>query len=149
METICGACCDNCTSRENCKGCAATNGSPFGGRCVAAEHIKAHGRKSYAQLKNELLHDINVLLSEQGIPEATALYELPGFYVNLAYPVPSGEAVRFLDDKSIYLGTQIDGARNGRCYGVVADESFVLVCSYGDGGKEPELLLYDKRGSRE
>ena len=142
METFCGACCDNCGNKENCKGCVATGGSPFGGRCIAAEYIKAHGRESYAEFKQELLCKVNTLLSRNGIPEATALYELPGFYVNLAYPLPSGETVKFLNDKNIYLGAQIEGAGNGRCYGVVADESFVLVCSYGDGGKEPELLLY-------
>ena len=44
MSSICGANCNECTMKENCKGCAATYGSPFGGRCIAAEYIRVGGR---------------------------------------------------------------------------------------------------------
>lgn len=39
MHTYCGVNCESCPSKENCEGCRETCGSPFGGRCVAAEYI--------------------------------------------------------------------------------------------------------------
>ena len=33
----------------------------------------------------------------------------------------------------------------GRCFGVLANMDFILVCAYGEGGADPELLLYKKR----
>ena len=144
MSSICGANCNECTMKENCKGCAATCGSPFGGRCLAAEYIRVGGRGAYGLFKKNLLAEVNELLRSIGIPEATALYELSGEFVNLAYPLPNGP-VRFLEDKNIYLGTQIEFADIGICYGVVADMGFILVCSYSVNGNDPELLLYKKR----
>ena len=112
MSSICGANCNECTMKENCKGCAATCGSPFGGRCIAAEYIRVGGREAYGLFKKNLLAEVNELLRSIGIPEATALYELSGEFVNLAYPLPNGP-VRFLEDKNIYLGTQIEFADIG------------------------------------
>ena len=77
------------------------------------------------------------------MPLADGLWELAGFYVNLAYPLPSGKTVKLLDDKKIYLGAQIEG--DGTCFGVIADTAFILICSYGLNGSDPELLLYKKR----
>lgn len=145
METICGANCEKCNYHENCSGCTATCGKPFGGTCVAAEYIKIGGKKQYAEFKNQLLQEINSLLKETGIPEAQSLCELPGAFVNLEYPIPSGKTVKFLDDSKVYLGTQIEFADMGVCYGVVADTSFILVCSYSVNGSEPELIAYKKR----
>ena len=33
-----------------------------------------------------------------------------------------------------------------RCFGVVADETFILVCEYGCNGADPEIVLYKRRG---
>ncbi len=145
MKTLCGADCEACQFRGTCRGCEATCGKPFGGTCVAAEYIKANGLEQYAGFKQELLHEINALLKENGVPQAQALYELPGSFVNLSYPIPSGETVKLLDDKKVYLGTQIESADSCRCYGVVADTEFILICSYGDNGSAPELKIYKKR----
>ncbi len=82
-NTICGADCSKCAMKEDCSGCNATNGCPFGEKCFVAEYIK--------------------------------------------------------------LGCQIEFADMGICYGVVADATFVIVCSYSHNGSEPELLLYKKR----
>ena len=65
MRTYCGANCEDCPSKENCKGCRETRGSPFGGRCVAAEYIKFGGLEAYQQFKKELLGEINALLAAQ------------------------------------------------------------------------------------
>lgn len=144
-ESICGASCESCAFRQGCSGCAASCGRPFGGPCVAAEYIRAGGREQYAAFKAELLGEVNALLRANHIPEAEALYELPGHFINLPYPVPSGRAVKLLDDTRVYLGCQIPFADLGICYGVAADTTFLLVCSYSVDGSEPELIAYQKR----
>lgn len=145
MENYCGANCGECSFKENCKGCMATCGKPFGGSCVAAEYIKFAGKDAYNQFKASLLDEINTLLKSNDLPEAEELFELSGAFVNLEYPLPSGQTVKMLDDTKVYLGTQIEFANLGVCYGVVADTSFILVCSYSVNGSEPELLIYKKR----
>ena len=145
MSTYCGANCEGCPSKENCKGCRETCDSPFGGRCVVAEYIKFGGMEAYQQFKLALLDEINALLATQGISPIDGLFELVGEYVNLEYPMPSGEKVKLLNDKNIYLGAQIEVADLGICYGVVADTGFILLCSYSVNGSEPKLIVYKKR----
>lgn len=146
METICGVRCDEgCPFSKDCKGCAETGGRPFGGSCVAAEYIKAGGKEKYEEFKKLLLAEVNGLLAGCGAPEAEKLWELPGWYVDLAYRLPSGREASFLDGSKIYLGAQIEAPGLERCWGVVADMDFILVCSYGEGGSDPELLAYRKR----
>ena len=79
------------------------------------------------------------------MPLAEALYELPGSFVNLEYQLPSGETVKFLHDKNLYLCTQIELADTGICCGVIADMSFILICNFGIDNTDPELILYKKR----
>ena len=145
MNTYCGANCESCPSKESCKGCVATCGSPFGGRCVAAEYSKVGGLEAYRQFKQKLTEEVNALLAVEGLGAVDDLVELVGAYVNLAYTMPSGETVKLLNDKNIYLGAQIEFANLGVCYGVVADTGFILLCSYGKDGSEPELMVYRKR----
>ena len=145
MKNYCGANCEGCPSRERCRGCLETCGSPFGGTCVAAEYIKAGGLEAYRTFKTQLRDEINVMLAAEGIPAADELYELLGEYVNLEYRMPSGESVKFLNDQNIYLGAQIEFAYLGVCYGVVADTAFILICSYSVNGSQPELVLYKRR----
>lgn len=145
MESICGADCAGCTFKEGCRGCKATCGRPFGGACVAAEYIKLGGMEKYREFKQILLEEVNALLRSNDLPAADALCELPGAFVNLSYPLPNGRTEKLLDDKKIYLGTQIEFADRGVCYGVVADTTFILICSYSVDGSEPELVAYRKR----
>ena len=144
-KTICGASCEGCRNIDRCPGCEATGGRPFGGACVAAKYIKAGGLEQYTEFKNRLLGEINSLLREAGIPEAEALYELPGVFVNLRYPLPGGQTAAFLDDTKVYLGTQVMLGDTGLCCGVIADTDFILVSRYGADGSEPELISYRKR----
>lgn len=70
-----------------------------------------------------------------------------GSFVNLEYPVPSG-TVKFLKDDEVYLGTQVKNLLDDSgktCFGVIARENFILVCTYGENGAAPELVLYKKR----
>lgn len=103
-----------------------------------------HGQK-FEFLKKQLINEFNALQIE-GMPKVETLYTLAGNYVNLEYPLPSGNAVPFLDEETTYLGNQLESSLgDGRCFGILGDEGFLLVASYGEGGKDPELLLYKKR----
>ena len=112
---------------------------------VAAEYIKFGGMEAYQQFKQKLMGEINALLATQGIRVIVGLFELVGEYVNLEYLMPSGEKVKLLNDKNIYLGAQIEFTDLGICYGVVADTGFILNCSYSVNYSEPELIIYRKR----
>ena len=34
---------------------------------------------------------------------------------------------------------------SGRCFGIAANADFILVCTYEENGKNPELIVYKKR----
>ena len=97
----------------------------------------------FEAFKRQLIGEINAL-GIDGMPKVEKLNALVGAYVNLAYPLPGGAAVKFLDDGTTYLGNQLEGS-GGRCFGVLANADFILVCTYGADGADPELLLYKKR----
>ena len=110
--------------------------------------------KRYAELsddgqfeafKEQLIAEINALRPE-GMPEVGKLNALVGRYVNLEYWLPNGTAAKFLDDGTTYLGTQLETGMGGdRCFGVVANMEFILICTYEQDGVNPELVLYKKR----
>ncbi len=97
----------------------------------------------FEAFKKQLVDEINALHIE-GMPKLEGLNALVGSYVNLAYPLPSGERVKFLNDGTTYLGNQLETG-DERCFGVLANADFILVCTYGCEGADPELLLYKKR----
>lgn len=142
--SICGTdCCTRCPKLESCGGCERVNGHPFGGTCIAAECIRKEGMEAFQVLKRTLMVEINAL----NIPglQVNDLYLLSGEYVNLKYPLPNGKTVQLLDDRKVYLGNQVEIAGSDRCYGVVADEAYLLVSTYGCGGEQPEIVLYKSR----
>ena len=99
----------------------------------------------FEAFKRQLIDEINALQIE-GMPRLEHLNALVGAYVNLAYPLPSGISVKFLNDQATYLGNQLESEKEpGRCYGILANRDFILICSYGAEGADPELLLYKKR----
>ena len=110
--------------------------------------------KRYAELgdngefeafKRQLIAEINAL-AIPGMPKLEGLNALVGSYVNLAYRLPSGRSVKFLDDETTYLGNQLESEFGGeRCFGVLANMDFILICTYGCEGADPELVLYKKR----
>ena len=136
--TYCGIdCCENCVRFSECGGCEKCAGHPFGGSCIAERN------RDFSALKQQLIEEINAL----GI-DGLIVYDLnllSGEYVNLGYPLFNGTTVRFLNDKDIYLGNQIERQDSERCYGVVADEMFILVCEYACNGVDPEIVLYKRR----
>ena len=144
MLSICGKdCCEKCSRKESCGGCIKVKGHPFGGQCVAANWIQNFGKEGMEERKQALIQEINAL----SIPDLriTDLNLLNGFYVNLEYPLPNGQTAKFLCDENIYWGNQIERPDSERCYGLVADDDFVLVCEYGCNGTDPQIVLYKKR----
>ncbi len=150
MESLCGADCSNCGYGKNmdCKGCANTKGCPFGVQCFVAKYILIGGKESFEQLKKQIISEINDL-DIPGMPKIEDLNPLNGAFVNLSYPLPNGKNVQFLNDKDIYLGNQVECEFNDgemvRCFGVLANMNFILVCEYGPNGDNPELIAYKKR----
>ena len=151
METICGADCSECGFKESCGGCKATNGHPFGGSCMIAECCSSNGAdqcdtlcSSACKLKAQLIEEFNALQIED-MEEVTNLNALKGSFVNLEYALPGGQVIKFWDDNRIYLGNQICKKNSDRCYGLTADENYLLVCEYGENGAEPEIIVFKKR----
>lgn len=145
MKSLCGTDCTKCQWGANCRGCAETNGCPFGKECLVAKHIKLGGMEKYGELKLTLIGEFNGL-GISGMPEIKELYPLCGSFVNLEYTLPGGQKVKFLDDASIYLGNQVECNFSGnRCFGLVAGEDFLLVCEYGENGANPGIVVYTRR----
>ena len=97
----------------------------------------------FEAFKKQLIDEINCL-QIKGMPKLTKLNALVGSYVNLEYPLPSGMKARFLNDHTTYLGNQLETGSD-RCFGVLANKDFILICTYGCNGADPELVLYKKR----
>ena len=56
------------------------------------------------------------------------------------------QGAKFLNEAKTYLGNQFECEYGGdRCFGVVADMDVILICTYEEDGKNPELVLYKKR----
>lgn len=145
-RSICGINCSECQFFGECSGCTETAGCPFGKKCIAAKYIERGGIEAYQALKKKLIDEINEL-DVPYMAEIDELYPLVGSYINLAYPLPSGEKTKFLDDNELYLGAQAESVteNEGKCFGVITNTDFLLVCRYGENGSEPELLLFKKR----
>ena len=135
----------------------------FTGESLTVEQARAYMKQKLPQLdywkryeelsddgqfeafKQQLIDEINALHVE-GMPELKTLNALVGSFVNLEYRLPSGQKVKFLDDGTTYLGNQLECEFGGdRCFGVLANMDFILVCTYEAEGANPELVLYKKR----
>lgn len=103
------------------------------------------GEEKFNEFKNQLIDEVNALQIE-GMPKVENLNALVGKYVNLEYKLPNGKSIKFLDDGATYLGNQLESEFGGdRCFGIVANMDFILVCTYGENGVNPELIVYKKR----
>jgi len=109
------------------------------------EHKYLSGAEQFEAFKQQLIDEVNALHIEH-MPQLKTLSALVGAYINLEYRLPNGQIVRFLDDSATYLGYQLESqTADGRCFGIAANAEFLLVCSYGEGGADPELIVYKKR----
>lgn len=103
------------------------------------------GDDNFSQFKQQLIDEINAL-NVEGMLKVSSLNALVGSFVNLEYRLPNGKTVKFLDDKVTYLGNQLECEFGGdRCFGVIANMEFILVCTYEENGANPELVIYKKR----
>ena len=150
MKAICGANCDKCDlfKSKKCRGCMQTNGCPFGKKCFIAKYISIGEKESFEKLKKEIISEFNSL-NISGMPKIDELYPLNGAFVNLEYSLPNRIKVKFLHDDEIYLGNQVECEFNDgsikKCFGLVANTTFLLVCESGEDGSNPELIMYKQR----
>lgn len=146
MYELCGdSCCESCELKDIvCAGCAETGGHPCGGTCTVAECVMERGLGAMYAQEKAIAEEINALGME-GL-EVGELNLLLGSYINLEYRLPGGQRVKLLDDKRVYWSDRIEREDCDGYYGVVADQSFLLVSTYGCEDTEPEILLYRKRG---
>ena len=146
MEAICGAKCDECElfKSDKCKGCINTKGSPFGKKCWIANYKEFGGRTALAKVQKDLIEEFNSL-NIKGMSEVKELYPLHGSFVNLKYPLPSGEKAHFLNDDESYYGNQLVNKESKKCFGIIANMKFLLVSEYGLNGENPEIIIYKKR----
>lgn len=144
-QSICGVSCAKCNMNYLCKGCAATGGKPFGKECVSAECIGRGG--DLCEYRTKLMAEFNALGIE-GMPEVVNLYALKGSFINIEYTLPNGEKAKFWDDDRIYLGCQLEkegSDAEGRCFGIAADDDYLMVSEYGENGADPVLVCLKKR----
>ena len=150
MKGICGANCSECEllKKKECEGCEKTNGCPFGKKCFIANYISIGGIESYQQFKEQILKEINELQIE-GMPKVEDLYPLNGSFINMEYSLPNQMKVKFLQDNEIYLGNQVECIFNDesmkKCFGLVGNMDFILICEYEEDGQNPEIILYERR----
>ena len=94
-------------------------------------------------MQEQLLAEIKKL----GIKEfekINSLNLLDGSYLNLEVELPNGTKAKLLDDNKKYYANQVDIACSDKCYGVAADEDFIIVYRYGCDGADAELVQIKK-----
>jgi len=150
-NSLCGIDCSICEMNKVCNGCIASNGRPFGSSCMVAVCCVEKGNKScnncqaeLCKLREQLISEFNNLgIKDLGV--VTELYSLKGSFVNIKYTLPGGQQMKMWDDNKIYLGNQLHKKNSDRCYGIVADEKYLMVCEYSDGGGDPEIVIFKRR----
>lgn len=142
MKSICGVDCTGCGLREGCGGCAETKGRPFGGACLVADRLK-EGTPALCAFQEKLMGAFNAL-SIQDMDELRQLHALKGSLVNLTYTLPNGQAVQFWEDNKIYLGGQLAKKGSNLWYGMIADETHLMVSQYRGYGEEAEIVVFQR-----
>ena len=95
------------------------------------------------ELKDKLMAAFNDL-GIPDMPSVTELYALKGSVINIAYTLPSGEIMKFWDDDKIYLGYQLPKQGSDRCYGIVADDQYLMVSEYSSYGSDAEIVVFKR-----
>ena len=109
------------------------------------QYTNLAGAEKFEEFKKQLIDEINALQVE-GMPKVEKLNALVGKFINLEYTLPNGDKVKFLKDEATYLGNQLECVfGGGRCFGIAANMDFLLVCTYGENGEAPELVVYKQR----
>ena len=134
---------DGAFNEEYCKWCYADGEYTLD---YFGKYKNLGGKVKFEEFKQKLISELNTLLFIEGLPKVKDLNVLPGSFVNLEYRLPNGKVVKFLEDNATYLGSQLESEfGDGRCFGIVANMDFLLVCTYEENGENPELVIYKKR----
>lgn len=94
-------------------------------------------------MKERLIKEFNKL-GIADMEEVTELHTGKGDFVNLDFSLPCGQVVKLWDDKKTYYINQLEKKGSARCYGLTADEKYLLVCEYGDGGTNAEIVVFKR-----
>ncbi len=94
-------------------------------------------------MKEQLIKEFNNL-GILDMEEVTELHEGKGDFVNLDFPLPCGQTVNLWDNEKTYYINQLEKKGSSRCYGLTADEKYLLVCEYGEGGSDPEIVVFKR-----
>ena len=79
----------------------------------------------FKKMKEMLIEEINALEIQD--LQVNDLNLLNAFYVNLECTWKNGQSVKLLEDNRVYWENQIEIHGSNRCYGVVADDKYLLV----------------------
>lgn len=91
-------------------------------------------------MKEQLINEFNKL-GIADMEEVKELHEGKGSFVNLEFPTPCGQFVKLWDNDKTYYINQLEKRDSARCYGLTADEKYLLVCEYGEGGCDAEIVV--------
>ena len=94
-------------------------------------------------MKERIIKEFNAL-NIADMPEVKELFEGKGDFVNLNFPLPSGQIVKLWDDSKTYYINQLEKTGSTKCYGLTADEHYLLVCEYGEGGSDAEIIIFKR-----
>lgn len=94
-------------------------------------------------MKEELIKAFNAL-EITDMEEVTELNQGKGSFVNLDFPLPNGQFIKLWDEDKTYYINQLEKKGSERCYGLTADEKYLLVCEYGEGGSEAEIVVFKR-----
>ena len=58
------------------------------------------------------------------------------------YALPNGQIVKFWDYNKIYVGNQLHKKNSDRCYGIIADEKYLMVSEYSGFGADAKIVVF-------
>ncbi|MDE6026219.1 MAG: DUF3795 domain-containing protein [Lachnospiraceae bacterium] len=131
-----------CELNSTCNGCVKTEGNPFGAGCVVALCCQK-GKTEGSSFKEKLIEAFNQL-NIHDMEEVTDLNALKGSFINIEYTLPNGQIIKFWDDNKIYFGNQLHKKDSDRCYGIVADEKYLMVSEYSGYGADAEVIVFKR-----
>ena len=141
-KSICGVDCNQCEQNNTCNGCTKTNGHPFGPECLVASCLK-DGEHVLLEFKKKLITALHALKIPD-MEDITELFALKGSTINIEYPLPNGQMIRFWDDNKIYLGNQLRKKNSDRYYGVAADGQYLMVSEYSGYGTDAVVVVFKR-----
>ncbi len=143
--TVCGLDCSQCPGHDSCPGCGELSKGCMLAKCASQSSCgDCRPFVGPCGLKAQLIREFNAL----GIPdmeEVKDLNALLGSYINLEFTLPGGQKTKLWKDNRVYLGNQLCKRDSERCYGLTADEEWLMVAEYWENGADPEIVVFQRR----